>query len=142
MADAHQRALAILRVIIAFTLASTVLHYTHNFVKIDEYPKSGLVSNRFVLLGILLSWPALTAIGLWGYREYSRRNYRNAHAALLAYSFVGWITLGHFTAGNPDIPPFFYATIFTDAIAAAALTGFVVWSSRTVATATTARAEH
>ena len=138
----HDRALRALRWIIAFTVLSTVLHYTHNFVKIDDYPKSGLVSNDFVLVGILLSWPVLTALGLWGYREYSRRNYRNAHAALLAYSFVGWITLGHFTAGNPDIPPFFYATIFTDAIGAAALTAFVVWSSRSVATAPAARAGH
>jgi len=131
-----------LRWIIAFTTLSTVLHYTHNFVEIDQYPKSDLASNGVVQVAILLSWPLLTAIGLWGYREYSRGRYRTAHAALLTYSFIGWITLGHFTSGNPDIPAFFYATIFTDAIAAAAITAFVLWSARSQSTATTARAEH
>src|SRR5215211_5248679 len=131
-----------LRWIIAFTTLSTVLHYTHNFVEIDQYPKSDLASNGVVQVAILLSWPLLTAIGLWGYREYSRGRYRTAHAALLTYSFVGWITLGHFTAGNPDIAPFFYATIFTDAIAAAMITGWVIWSMRTLAPARTARASH
>jgi hypothetical protein len=140
MTDRHQKALTILRWIIAFTMLSTVLHYTHNFVRIDDYPKSDQISNTFIQVAILVSWPLLTAIGLYGYREYARRDYRTAHAALLTYSFIGWITLGHFTSGNPDIPPFFYATIFTDAIAAAALTAFVIWSSRSVATATAARA--
>ncbi len=142
MTDQHDRALRVLRLVIAFTLASTGLHYTHNFVAIDQYPPSGAISNTVVQVAILISWPLLTAVGLYGYREYSRRNYRIAHAALLTYSFIGWITLGHFTSGSPDIAPFFYATIFTDAIAAAALTAFVLWSQRTVAIATTAPRGH
>ena len=132
MADAHDRRLKILRWIIAFTVLSTVLHYTHNFVAIEDYPTTSFPTNTVTQIGILISWPLLTAIGLWGYRRYAARDYRRAHPALITYSFIGWITLGHFTAGNPDIPPFFYATIFTDAIAAAALTAFVIWSSRAV----------
>lgn len=132
MTDAHGRRLAVLRWIIGFTVLSTALHYTHNFVAIEDYPQASFPGNEVVQPGILISWPLLTAIGLWGYREYSRHGYRRAHAALVTYSFAGWITLGHFTAGNPDIPPFWYATIFTDALAAAALVGFVVWSSRAV----------
>src|SRR5215212_313696 len=142
MEDGHGRRLRILQGIIAFTTLSTVLHYTHNFVEVDQYPKSDLVSNGVVQVAILVSWPLFTAIGLYGYRQYARGRYRNAHTALLTYSFVGWITLGHFTSGSPDIPAFFYATIFTDAIAAAAVTAFVVWSSRSPATATAANADH
>jgi hypothetical protein len=109
-----------------------VLHYTHNFVAIEDYPTASFPTNTVTQVGIIISWPVLTAIGLWGYRRYAARDYRRAHPALIAYSFIGWITLGHFTAGNPDIPPFWYATIFTDAIAAAALTWFVISSSRAV----------
>lgn len=140
MTDAHDRRLRALRWIIGFTVLSTVLHYTHNFVAIEDYPQASFPSNTVVQIGILVSWPVLTAIGVWGYRQYRERRYRQAHGAIVAYSFLGWLTLGHFTAGNPDIPPFWYATIFTDAIAAAALTGWVVWSSRSGARAPAARA--
>lgn len=130
MTDGHDRRLKTLRWIIGFTVLSTVLHYTHNFVAIEDYPQASFPSNTVVQVGILLSWPLLTAVGLWGYRRYAARDPRRAHPALVAYSFIGWITLGHFTAGNPDIPAFWYATIFTDAIAAAALTAFVIFSAR------------
>lgn len=51
-------------------------------------------------------------------------------SSLLAYAPVGLITMGHFLGGNPDIPAFFYATIFTDLIAGLAVLGFAVWSLR------------
>ena len=130
MADVHDRRLRVLRWIIGFTVLSTVLHYTHNLVAIEDYPQASFPSNTVTQVAILVSWPLLTALGIWAYRRYSERDYRRAHSALIVYSFIGWITLGHFTAGNPDIPAFWYATIFTDAIAAAALVGFVIWSSR------------
>ena len=130
MTEGHDRRLSILRWIIGFTVLSTVLHYTHNFVAIEDYPQASFPSNTVTQAAILLSWPLLTAVGLWGYRRYAARDYRRAHTALVAYSFLGWLTLGHFTVGNPDIPAFWYATILTDAIAAAALTAFVIWSSR------------
>jgi hypothetical protein len=132
MSDGHDRRVNILRGIIGFTLLSTVLHYTHNFVAIEDYPQTSFPSSTVTQIGVLVVWPVLTLVGLWGYRRYAERDYRRGHAALLTYSFVGWLTLGHFTVGNPDIPAFWYATIFTDAIAAAALTAFVVWSSRAV----------
>jgi hypothetical protein len=40
------------------------------------------------------------------------------------------VTPLHFVQGNPDIPLFFYATIFTDGLAGLAVVGFVVWSVR------------
>ena len=135
MTDAHDRRLRLLRPIIGFLMISTALHYTHNFVQIEDYPQASFPSNSAVQVAIVVSWPLLTAIGLWGYREYRHHRYRNAHASLLTYSVLGWFTLGHFTQGNPDIPAFWYATIFTDAIGAAALTAWVVWSSRAIAAA-------
>lgn len=131
MREGHRPRLRLLRWIIGFMVLSTVLHYTHNFVAIEDYPQASFPSNTVTQVAIILSWPLLTAVGLWGYRRYAARDLRPAHAALLTYSVLGWFTLGHFTVGNPDIPAFWYATIFTDAIAAAALTAFVIASRAT-----------
>jgi hypothetical protein len=125
-----ERRLAVLRAILAFSIVSTGLHYTHNFVAIDDYPQSSLVSDGATQVAILISWPLLTAIGLLGYRLYSQGRLRPAHAALVAYSFTGLITLGHFLDGVPDIPAFFFATIFTDFLAGVAMLAFVAWSAR------------
>ena len=132
-----ERRLAILRGIMVFTTISTLVHYTHNFVEIDQYPAS-FIPDIVTQVGVFVTWPLFTAFGVIGYRLYKQGRYRNAHACLLTYSAVGWLTLGHFTAGNPDIPPFFYATIFTDAIAAAMITGWVWWSMRSLDSTRTA----
>jgi hypothetical protein len=119
-----------LRVILAFSILSTGVHYAHNFVEIDQYPPSDLVSSDFIQAAILLSWPLLTAIGVLGYVRYAQARFRAAHAALIVYSLTGLITIGHFADGNPDIPAFFYATIFTDFIAGVAVLAFVFLSAR------------
>jgi hypothetical protein len=115
-----------LRVILGFSILSTAIHYTHNFVKIDAYPGGGPA----VQVAIVLSWPLLTAIGLYGYRLYAAGRYHDAHICLLLYAPLGLLTLGHFLYGEPDIPPVFYATIFTDGLAGLAVVGFVIWSAR------------
>jgi len=136
-----ERRLTALRWILGFGIVSTGLHFTHNFVAIDQYPDD-LVSGTVVQVAILLFWPLFTGIALYAYRLYGQGRYREAHPLLLAYSFFGLTTLGHFLDGSPDIAPFFYATIFTDAIAAAAITAWVVWSMRSLAPARTARTSH
>ena len=119
-----------LRTILAASILSTGLHYTHNFVKIDQYPQSDLLPNATIQVGILLVWPVLTAVGLIGYRLYARGRERAAHLCLAAYSVVGFASLGHFVDGKPDIPAFWFGTIFTDALTALAVVGFVLWSQR------------
>jgi hypothetical protein len=118
-------AVGTLRLLIAFSVLSTAAHYSHNLFQIDSYPGGGTVQQVL----IVLSWPLLTAIGLYGYRLYVRGDLRRAHACLLIYSLTGLITPLHFVSGEPDIPAFFYATIFTDFLAGAAIVGFVVWSA-------------
>ncbi len=115
----------VLRVLLGFSIASTAAHYSHNFVDMDSYPGGGPV----VQVLIVLSWPVLTAIGLYGYRLYTRGRYRDAHVHLLIYSLTGLITPLHFVYGSPDIPAFWYATIFTDFLAGASIVAFVAWSA-------------
>src|SRR3954454_3911168 len=125
----HHRRLSVLRALLAFSVVSTGLHYTHNFVKVDDYP-GGFPGDTAVQVAIVVFWPLLTAVGLLGYRLYRSGRLYPAHVCLAVYSLTGITTLGHFLAGNPDIPAFFYATIFTDGIAGLSLLAFVVVSAR------------
>ena len=121
---------SVLKLVLAFSIVSTAAHFTHNFVEIDQYPQSELISNGAIQAAIVVSWPLLTAIGLASYWWYGQGRYSTAHAGLVAYSFLPLATLGHFTEGSPDIPAFWYATIFTDALAGIAVLAFVAWSAR------------
>jgi hypothetical protein len=125
----HERRLTALRWILGFGIVSTGLHFTHNFVAIDQYPDD-LVSGTVIQVAILLFWPLFTGLALYAYRLYSQGRYREAHPILFAYSFFGLTTLGHFLDGSPDIAPFWFATIFTDAIAGLAVLAFTISSVR------------
>ena len=114
-----------LGLILCFSIASTATHYIHNFVAVEDYPGGGPA----LQVAIVLSWPLLTAIGLYGYRLYTQGRFREAHVCLLLYAPLGLITPGHFLSGNPDIPAVFYASIFTDGLAGLAVLGFVAWSA-------------
>lgn len=124
----QERRRFVLRAIVAFGVLSTLLHFTHNFLRVEDYPQATWASNRAVQVAIVVSWPLLTAIGLYGYRRYREGRYRSAHTALAVYAVLPLATLGHFTVGKPDIPLFWYATIFTDALAGVMVVAFVLWS--------------
>lgn len=128
----EQRRLTVLKAIIAAEILSTAIHYTHNFVAVNLYPgpKDLYTATR---VAIVVSWPLLTWIGLTGYRRYREQRYREAHVCLAVYSITGLVTMGHFIYGNPKIPAFFYATLFTDTLTGLAVLAFVLWSARTLA---------
>jgi hypothetical protein len=70
--------LTILRWIMAFLTASTLVHYTHNFVEVDQYPAS-FIPNWVTQVGVFVTWPVFTAFGIAGYRLYKQGRYRTAH---------------------------------------------------------------
>ncbi len=125
----HPRRLTLLRWILGFGIVSTTLHFTHNFVEIDQYPDD-LVSGAVVRVAIVAFWPVFTLVGLAGYRLYARRSYERAHACLTGYAVFALTALGHFLDGKPEIAPFWFGTIFTDALAGLAMLAFVIWSAR------------
>lgn len=127
----HERRVAALGALIAACMISTAAHYTHNYLEIEHYPKSDLFSNSTIKLAIVIAWPVLTAIGVFAYWLYARRRYVAAYPFLAMYSLLGIATLGHFTEGSPHIPPFWYATIFTDALLGFAILAFAHWSAVT-----------
>jgi hypothetical protein len=99
-------------------------------VKIEDYPQSDVIPNWLVQAAIVVSWPIFTWIAVRAYRLYRDGDERAARPWLLAWAGWSLFSLGHFTEGNPDIPPVFYATIFTDVIAGLLVLGFVLWSAR------------
>ena len=119
-----------LRAILAFGIVSTGIHFTHNFVRIEDYPQSDLIPNWVVQAAIVVSWPVFTWLAIQGYRRYVRGDSRGARTLLLAYAAWTLFALGHFTEGNPDIPPVFYATIWTDVLAGLLVVAFVVAGAR------------
>jgi hypothetical protein len=116
--------LRVLKWLLVFSVASTGLHYTHNFFEVDSYPETA-VPGWVVQAAILLFWPVLTVAGVRGYRLYRQGRLREAHLLLGVYSLTGLTTPLHFIDGNPEIPAFFYVTIFTDGVAGAAILAFV-----------------
>lgn len=128
LSDHRHRVLVLAGLLIA-CIASTAAHYTHNYLEIEHYPGPSWISHDAVRVAIVVSWPILTAAGLMGYRLYERGHYVGAYPLLAAYSLLGIATLGHFTSGNPHIPPFWYATIFTDGAFGLAILAFAHWSA-------------
>jgi hypothetical protein len=118
-----------LRAILTFTMVSTAIHFTHNFVRIEEYPESP-IPDWVVRAGIVLSWPVFLFVAVRAYRMYVAGSTREAKPWLIALAAWALVALGHFTSGNPDIPPVWYATIWTDALAGLLVLGFVAWSGR------------
>lgn len=125
----REKGLGPLRVILAFTLVSTVLHYTHNVVRAADYPQVPGLSVLVTQLVVAVSWVVFTVFGALGYRAYVRGQYWRALAFLLVYSLSGLASAGHFLVGVPQVPAFWFATIFTDAFSALALWVFVCWAA-------------
>lgn len=127
----RERRLVVLGVLIVACIVSTAAHYTHNYLEIEHYPQSDLFSNSTIKLAIVIAWPVLTAIGVFAYWVYARGHYVAAYPLLALYSLLGLATPGHFAFGSPHIPPFWYATIFTDALLGFAILAFAHWSAVT-----------
>ncbi len=115
-----------LRAILAFGIASTAIHFTHNFVAIEDYPSSDVIPNWLVQVGIVVSWPVFTWIAVHAYRLFARGDAGAARPWLIAYGLWAMVALGHFTEGNPDIPAVWYATIWTDVLAGVLVLGFAL----------------
>ncbi|MFG1639107.1 hypothetical protein ACGFMK_02350 [Amycolatopsis sp. NPDC049252] len=128
----QDKGLAPLRVILGFSLLSTTLHYAHNTIRVADYPQ--LPGVPAVVAGVVVAfgWVLFTAFGFFGYRAYTQGCYPRALAFLVVYSLAGMITLGHFLTGVPQIPGFWFATIFTDAAAGIALWVFLIWAWTTL----------
>jgi hypothetical protein len=101
-------------------------HYTHNFMMASMYPPlPPMFPNALAFrIGIAIAWPLLTGLALWGYTRYLAGQTRSAGWAFIAYSILGISTIGHFLDPSPEIPAFFFVTIFTDLLTGTAMLVF------------------
>lgn len=124
--------ITLLRVLLAAAIASTAIHYTHNFVMASMYPPlPPTFPNAFAFqIGIAVAWPLLTGVAIWGYARYVAGHMRQAGWAFVVYSVLGVSTIGHFLGPSPDIPTLFFVTIFTDFLTGTAMLVFGIATLR------------
>jgi hypothetical protein len=128
----QEKGLTPLRVILGFLLLSTTIHYAHNAIRAADYPQLPGVPVVAAAIVVVFGWVLFTAFGWFGYRAYRQGRHPRALAFLLVYSLAGIITPGHFLTGVPQVPAFFFVTIFTDGLAGLALWIFLVWAWATL----------
>jgi len=84
--------------VVLASIVLTAFHFTDNYVSIETYPQPDWVTKPVVVV----SWALLTSFGIAGYWLYRRGRFALANAFLLAYSYTGLSSLGHFLSGSFD----------------------------------------
>ncbi|MBN6034991.1 hypothetical protein [Amycolatopsis sp. 195334CR] len=137
----HERGFRILRWVLLGSLLTTGLHYAHNTIRAEDYPPVEGMSLLATRIFVGAGWFLFAAFALLAFVAYQRRRYWAANAYLLVFSLSGLASLGHFLFGVPDIPAFWFATIFTDLLSSLVVWAFVVWVAVGIRTEAAARAE-
>jgi hypothetical protein len=120
------RAKTVLQVILLAAVVSSIIHYTDNTIRFDQYPQDepALITRPM----IPLSWLAFTAFAAWGYVLYRRERWEAAAACLAVYSVSGLISPLHYTAAPlGEFDAFQHLLILTDALTGVATVGFAAW---------------
>ncbi|HEU4481140.1 MAG TPA: hypothetical protein VFS18_04580, partial [Actinomycetota bacterium] len=109
---------------VAASVAVTAVHYTDNYVSIDDYPQPGYINQELVAL----AWILLTLIGVAGYLFYRDRKPLAGVSYLLVYSYTGLSSLGHYAYGSSgDFTTKMHVLIWTDGIVGAVVALCALW---------------
>lgn len=110
-------------------IALTLFHFSDNFVNVGEYPRPDWQSETFVQVGAVVVWSLFSAFGVIGCRLYRSGRFPLAHAYLIASSFLGLVSLLHFTAGSPDeLTTRGLIAVLVDGVVGSLVLGVTVWS--------------
>jgi hypothetical protein len=117
--------LGVLRLVIAASVVSTAVHYADNYVAIGAFPQPDWIDRP----SVIVTWVALTAVGLLGYVLYRRGSHPAAELCLAVYSVTGISTLGHYLSpGAGDIELWRNVSIVSDGLVGLSVLAFAVWS--------------
>jgi hypothetical protein len=115
--------------VVGATIALTAFHFTDNVVSVDTYPRQEWLSGTAIQVAALIFWPVVASFGIAGYLLYRRGNVQLANPFLIAFSFLGLVSIGHFTAGSPDeLTTRGLVSVLIDAAAGFTVLGVVLWS--------------
>jgi hypothetical protein len=115
--------------VVAATIVLTAFHFTDNIVNVDTYPRQDWISGSFIQIAGLVFWPTFAAIGMAGYLNYRRGRFSLANWLLVAFSYLGLVSLAHFTAGSPDeLTTRGLISVLLDGFWGAAVLAVALWS--------------
>jgi hypothetical protein len=116
-------------VVVGATIVLTAFHFTDNIVNVDTYPRQDWISGSAIQIAGLIFWPVFAAIGVLAYRLYRRGRFPLANWLLVAFSYIGLVSLGHFTAGSPDeMTARGLISVIVDVTAGFTVLGVALWS--------------
>src|SRR5215213_7118155 len=125
-----QSPVRVLRVTLLVAVVVSVVHYTDNYVNIDDYPRASTLPNPDALT-ILIAWFVFTGAGLAGYLLFRRGPSTWSLILLAVYSGSGLIGIGHFLVpGALDMPWWRQLHVGLDIAAGVAVLAFVVSAER------------
>ena len=114
----------VVRLVLGAAIASTLVHYTDNFVNIDDYPQPHWINHAV----IPSAWVILTAVGLAGYALFRRGSYTAAGLCFLVYSYTGLSSLAHYSFGPmSEFTTKMHAGIWLDGATGAAVLVVALW---------------
>jgi hypothetical protein len=120
-------------------LVTSAVHYTDNWLSIEDYaPSSGLLADNPGL--IPLSWLLYAVVAVVGIREYRRAPTTRAHVLLAIFSTSGIVSLGHLTYEGNSWATWQWASVLTDCVLGLLLLGLVLRSAARVRPATASTA--
>jgi hypothetical protein len=120
-----------LRLLVAAVLLSTAVHYTDNWLQVEDYaPTTGLLAENPGL--IPLAWVLFAAVGIAGYVEYRRAPSTRAHVLLAVFSLSGISTFGHLAYSDNDFAAWQWASVLADGVTGLAVLAFTLWSASRV----------
>jgi hypothetical protein len=115
--------------VVGATIALTAFHFTDNIVNVDSYPRPDSLSGETIQIAGLIFWPVEAAIGVAAALAYRRGKFQLAHPFLIAFSFLGLVSLLHFTAGSPDeLTTRGLISVTIDGIMGVTVLGVALWS--------------
>lgn len=117
--------LSVVRFVVFASILVTAFHFTDNALSIDTYPQPDWISEAVVWI----SWPVYTAFGVAAYLLYSRGREQLGAWFLLAYSYTGISSLGHFLSGSADeFTTRGLISVFMDGAVGFAVLGVAIWA--------------
>ena len=124
--------MTLVRVVVFALLVSTAVHYTDNWLSIEDYaPRRGLLWENPGLVPV--AWALFAAVGLLGLREYRRRGpTTRAHLLLGIFSVSGISTFGHLFYEGNSFAAWQWASVLSDRLLGLAVLGVTPWSAARV----------